>query len=115
MARLKGRDLRIGDRIWLRGTNWRVLQRDPDGFWIAQATDKSGRITEIARNETVWAREPSKFEKVAPPGTVKKRKHDHRWKEVAGGQGRLCEVCGRGEQKTSRGWKKVTEPTHRLR
>jgi hypothetical protein len=50
---------------------------------------------------------------VIAPGAHKNGRHEHRWRIVADGQGRICEICGRGEIKVTRGWKSIA-PSHPL-
>ena len=72
--------------------------------WICRATDGSGSI-EVFKNEKVWVRVPSPFEKKLAPGTPKKGKHDHRWREVLN----RTRTCVRG-LRTRRGPEQVGKP-----
>jgi len=103
-------DLRIGERFWYQGSHWIVLEANPGGepgAWLIRPLE-GGPERVIYKRDRVWPREPSRFERLRPPSAPAKGKHAHQWREIAGGRGRLCSVCGRGQIRTPRGWRNAT-------
>jgi hypothetical protein len=117
---MRAKGLRVGERFWYQGTHWIVVYigKGEEGgdqeilIRHMRNPDEPGPLGDrvIYPRDRVYPREPHRFERQKSPEQLKRKKgkHAHQWRLVAGGLGRVCEVCGRGDVKTDKGWRRKT-------